>query len=358
MSDLEFRPYNENDFNEQRELFVSAFPETLETSLSHVEHYNWKFKTISSSPASYQYVAANNEGLVGYYAALPFSYIVQGKRRICGMVCDVMTHPKMQGKGIFTKLGRYSTNHLAESGLDFVSGYPIRPNVIAGHLKVGWTVAMKEPTYIRPISVKSLLNGRLTFLFVKLLDGLLWIYNSFFNLLVKPKAFSLNILSREEFLKSIEYDSFFAEWTKTQVNYLEKSRQFLSWRTSAPQTDYQFIVLKKNEKWIGLAITRMTTLKKVPTLAILDLMLLTDSMIEAAQLHQQIYKVAIRNKAELIACMMGRHWAARYKMLWNGFLKTPYVFSVILKPLKKEMTELLFANENDWHLMWIDSDDL
>ena len=357
MNNLEFRPYSEVDFTKQRALFTDAFPETIGTPLSLIEHYDWKFKKLPAQPASYQYVAVNDEDLVGYYAALPFSYIIQGQRKLCGMVCDVMTHPKMQGKGIFNKLGHYSTNHLAETGLDFVSGYPIRPHVIAGHLKVGWLVAMKEATYIRPINAKTLLKERLPSFVVGIVNFLLSIYNFLFNIRLNSQIYTTEVLSREKFLEANDYKSFYTEWTKTQKNYLEKTHEFMSWRTSAPETEYQFVVLKKNGRWSGVAITRKIALRQVPTLAILDLMMLNDSLSEVSRLHSQIYKLAIEKETELIASMISKKWASNYKMLTNGFLKTPYVFSIIFKSLKKEMSSLLFTDEKDWNLMWIDSDD-
>jgi hypothetical protein len=48
----------------------------------------------------------------------------------------------------------------------------------------------------------------------------------------------------------------------------------------------------------------------------------------------------------------------KHHMRKSGFIKSPYQFSFILKNLSKEYSNSFLKNEKNWHLMWIDSDNL
>ena len=96
------------ELDNQRELFIDCFPETIGTSLVTKEHYKWKFKSFPSGleAKSYEYTAYIGREMIGYYAAIPYEYVIQNKIVTSAMVCDVMTGIKARGKGVFTKIGR------------------------------------------------------------------------------------------------------------------------------------------------------------------------------------------------------------------------------------------------------------
>ena len=155
--DLSFDKFNAQiDLEKQRELFKECFPENDGTSIETDEHYLWKFHSHPSSPNSYEYIAKIDDNIAGYYAALPYEYIIKGNNYSVGMVCDVMTGIKARGKGVFTKLGLYSTEMLKNEGLAFTTGYPIRPEVIPGHIKAGWDKVFNLPLYISFLKVQLL----------------------------------------------------------------------------------------------------------------------------------------------------------------------------------------------------------
>ena len=56
--------------------------------------------------------------------------------------------------------------------------------------------------------------------------------------------------------------------------------------------------------------------------------------------------------------MMSKNSATEYKLNANGFFKSPFVFQLIIKNLTNEFTDEELFDEKNWHLMWIDSDDL
>ncbi len=358
--EAEYRAFSrETDYPSQRKLFSLSFPETRGTAVDTDAHYQWKFGAFPCPVHSYQYVAAELEELTGYYAAIPYEYSVDGKVLRCGMVCDVMTHPERRGKGIFTKLGKYATEQLAVEGLGFTTGYPIRPEVIPGHLKVGWKIVCELPMYLRPMGVTSLLPPALRFI-AALANPLLRVVQ---RLLVRAnKDYEVNVLSRDVFLGTVavgrEYANFLSAWLAEGKNALVKSPAFLAWRTAAPETDYRFLALRKEGELVGLAICRPTTLKNVESLAVLDFMVLEKHLHGAVALHVALGDLAVALGKDAVVCMSSRHWAGRYRFARCLYISTPAVFSLIVKKLDASIPDARLFAEDRWHLFWIDSDDL
>lgn len=350
--EMQLRSFQKSqDYGGQRQLFALSFPETVNTEISSDLHYSWKFETLPS----WQYVA-QDEAVIGYYAAIKYQYKIGPSFVSCGMVCDVMTHPERRGKGIFTKLGHFSTNALAEEKVAFTSGYPIRPEVIPGHLKVGWKIVLSLPVYVRIVSLKKLVPSilwPLSFLGDAFLKGIYFSFDLF-----RSKSYICEIFKQNDFLKLNDYEMFLKAWLMQQTNALIKDRSFLQWRTGAPQTEYLFLILRKKEKMVGMAIVREVVLKGIATLAILDIMILQEEWRGAGALHHKILRCARDRQLSLIAGMTSARWAWRYSFFRNFFIRTPAVFSLIVKELNKfPGSENLFRPEA-WHLFWLDSDDL
>jgi hypothetical protein len=355
--EIGYRAFNRNtDLNKQRKLFSLSFPETAGQSAGEISHYQWKFESFPYKNPSYEYVASEPEELVGYYAALPYHYQINRKEVVCGMVCDVMTHPDRRGKGIFTKIGHYSTNEMKKENLAFTTGYPIRPEVIPGHIKVGWKIVLEMPMYLRLVGVGSLIPKNIKFLapIINPLVRLLQCWTHF-----KKAGYEVSTLSRESFLKlePTLYNNFLHTWLNEQENSLIKSLDFLSWRTNAPHSTYYFLTLKKDQKIVGLSIARPMVLKGVESLAILDFMMLTDHLHASGVLHQYLWKLALGNKKDVIVSMTIPRLAKKYRFFHFLYVKTPAVFSLIIKKLSDNIADEDLFNQNKWHLFWIDSDD-
>lgn len=346
-----------SDYRQQRELFKLSFPETLNTPIISDQHYEWKFKNFPANPASYEFCSSYEGDLVGYYAALPYQYMIHNKKYLCGMVCDVMTHPKMRGQGVFTKLGVYSTTEMAKAEVDFVSGYPIRPEVIPGHIKVGWFIGFKEPLYIRVLAVNNLVKKKFLAPVYPLINFLVKSVQFAWNFILLKKG-EITLQTQSEFLSDTEYEEFFNEWSKKQNCYLIKDKNFIKWRTSAPHTQYQFFKLKDKNKVMAWAVCRITTLQGVPVLAILDLMAVSDSCAHLNKLHSELLSFACKSNLDAVVSMLSHELAVRYKFYLNLWVPTPAVFSIIFKIFNKNLNEEIFKKRSDWHLMWIDCDDL
>ena len=345
------------NLKEQRELFRECFPETLGTTIEKDEHYFWKFQSFPTKVKSYEYVTWSGDDMIAYYASIPYRYKCGENMFTAGMVCDVMTGIKARGKGVFTRLGHYSTDAMQQVGLDFVSGYPIRPEAIPGHLKVKWKIVFEMPIYIRFLKANSLLTRYKAGFLSPLANAGLWAYNGFFAA-KRSSGFTFDVLDKTGFFGLTDYTQFFEQWQSQIGNPLQKTMDFMRWRLGAPETEYKIITARKDGKLFGMAVVRKSEMEKIPVIAILDLMVLDGNEKCLPGINRVFKQIAKSENAEAIVTMMGKQWASKYRLLKLGFLKSPFIFSFIIKKLNQQIDDKLLFDESRWHLMWIDSDDL
>ena len=358
---IEYRVFDKpRDYRRQRELFQLSFPDTLGMPAETDAHFAWKFESYPTQTPSYQYVATEPYDLVGYYAAIPFTYSVDGKPTPCGMVCDVMTHPDRRGKGIFTRIGHFATGEMQREGLGFTTGYPIRPEVIPGHLKVGWKMVQPLPVYVRVLGVGSLLPRPLRFL-ARAIDPLVWLLQAW--TLSSPAGYDTEVLQRDEFLSRHsdgdgEYAVFLERWAGQHGNALLKTCDFLRWRTGAPGTQYLLVTLRHEKKLAGLAIVRPVRMKGVETLALLDFMVLKEHSQGSKALHNQLRYIARAYRKDVVACMCSSPSAKLYRFTRSAYIRTHLVFNLIVKKLDDRIPDDALYSPARWHVFWLDSDDL
>ena len=170
---LEMRPLEVNlpDIQMYFELFKAVFnePEVLTTRF-----LDWLYARNPVGPA-FGLNAWSDGELAAHYAAIPVVYLVDGRKTKGLLALNTATHPKHQGKGIFTKIGNAANELAAERGFEFVSGVA-NQNSTDGYLrKLGFTlispleakvgvgaVAAKEaPAVIRPFWDQPAFNWRL-----------------------------------------------------------------------------------------------------------------------------------------------------------------------------------------------------
>lgn len=360
---LNFRIFDpQESLIEQRALFKACFPESQQNGSATETHYSWKFHSLPHQPTAYEYAAWHQEQLVGYYAALPFRYKINDTVMTCAMVCDVMTSTTMRGQGVFAKLGAYATDALKDQSLDFCSGYPIRPEVLPGHLKVGWKVVFELPMYLKLLRVNSLLTQKKLDFLAPVVNTLIHGYQSTLQYFTCRKSnLQLHAYMGADFGEIKGYEGFYQAWQSSIPHALIKDPAFMNWRLSAPKAQYQVLAVYQQETLLAIAVVRKTNMQGIPCLAILDIMLkpgqLNDQKL-LGYLHRELTRVAVSVQAEALVSMLSKHWAKRYALIKHGFLKSPFVFKLIIKQLSTRSQGTDFLSEKNWHLMWIDSDDL
>jgi hypothetical protein len=354
--DLELKHFDcQSDLEDQRDLFKDCFPETSGEPIQETKHYFWKFHAFPALIKSWEYAAYIEKEMVGYYAALPYRYKIGQRETQVGMVCDVMTSSKHRGKGIFTKMGSYSTKELSSS-VPFTMGYPIRKEVIPGHLKVGWKIPFTLPLYMKFLKFNSLFQSKK----IGFLSPLGNLFISGFNFFIKTKINKSYSYSIVDTIDDVEnYDSFTAEWSKTIPNALIKDLKFARWRYSAPERKYNFLSIKnEHNKLIAFVAIRKILKEGVPSYGILDYQVLPNYNDCHGLINKILQEKAKVDGVEAIMTMMSSYSAKKQLLLRNGFIKSPFVFSLIIKNLTNEFSDEELFEERNWHLMWVDSDDL
>ena len=343
---------------QQRELFENAFPEHLGGPTASVEHYQWKFHGLPWNPQSYEYEAVEDDRMLGYYAALPYPYEIAGRPVTVGMVCDVMTHSQARGRGVFTELGRFALGELQATELAFVTGYPIRPEVMGGHMRVGWQVAFKLPMYIKPLRANAILSSKRLGWLAPIANAGIVAQRVALARLPATKGYTSAGGVPSGFLGSESFAELVAGWAASVPNHLVKSAEFYQWRLGAPGSHYQTFLAYRGREVVAAAIGREATLYGIPTFALLDLMVLPGHEGALTTLYREIERWALRGGAEALVTMISRSRARQYRLAHSGFLRSPYAFSLIVRSVSDAMAVESLAREADWHLMWIDSDDL
>lgn len=269
--------------------------------------------------------------MVGVYSAIPLTYKGPNGFFKVGLVVDVMTSIKARGKGIFTNLGFAATEHMEKQGMDILTGYPVRPEVLPGHKKVGWEFQEQMPVFVWPsLKLKALLLR-----FISFLLGLR------FEVLEDAKTLSLR-KDVEEFNASWE-----KEIARNKVSYVKQDHGFLNWRYSAPHLKYRAILaIDSKNKVQGIMTGREMNLRFIPSFAIADFRVLKVKAI-LALLAGVMWSNSI--KTVLVAGMYSSTMANLLKIKRFLVVPIPQKFWLILKPSK------LFQNKNalnNFYLSW------
>jgi len=340
---------------QQRDLFKDCFPETNGEAIQQEIHYKWKFHSFPGLFKSWEYASYIGTEMVGYYAAIPYCYKIGKKITPVGMVCDVMTSSKQRGKGIFTKMGTYSTNELS-SEVPFTMGYPIRKEVIPGHLKVGWKIPFSMPLYMKFIRMDTLLKTKKLNILTKPANIFIRVFNGFVRTKSNKKY---SFVLSTDVIEVKGYNAFAKEWSESVSNSLIKDLLFAKWRYGAPERNYKFLSIYNTfGKLIGFVSFRNIIKEGIPSFGILDYMVLPDYKDCHGLINKVLSDCAKNENVEVIMTMMSKTSALNYKLFRNGFFKSPFVFQLIIKNLTNEFSDEELFNENNWHLMWVDSDDL
>lgn len=347
----------ENEFINQRKLFAECFPENNGLLSGSDEHYFWKFKN-KSLENTFEYVAKTENELLGYYAALTYNYSIGKVPVKVGMVCDVMTGVKSRGKGVFTKLGQYSTECLKNENIDFTTGYPIRKEVIPGHLKAGWEKYFELPLFISLIKSKSLLqNRRIGYLFM-FIDPILYIISNYLGRTINNLKVSFEYYNNSNIDSITGLENFLLKWESECEISLIKRGNFLKWRLNAPGKSYQIITMCTAGEIIGYTILTEVIKDGVPSTAILDYIILNEYLPYSKYLLNKIYHHVLKVKSEAILLMTNKSTFKKYGFNKFLFLKSPYSFYLIIKSLSGKISTEILKDENNWNLFWLDSDDL
>ncbi|MEM8939338.1 MAG: GNAT family N-acetyltransferase [Bacteroidota bacterium] len=147
-------------FREAQAYDIPSIVELLRLSLGEslmpkTEAY-WRWKHVDNHFGSSKVLlAVDNEELVGVRAFMHWNWEQDGKVFRSVRAVDTATHPRYQGKGIFTKLTLSLLETCHQDGIDFVFNTP-NSKSLPGYIKMGWQEVGRMPVKVslkRPFSV-------------------------------------------------------------------------------------------------------------------------------------------------------------------------------------------------------------
>jgi len=318
-----------------------CFPEILGTAKEPLEYWLWKHG-INNEGVSSQYLFARvgpESVLAGFYAARRLTYVNPNGRMEVGLVCDVMTSPLFQGRGIFTQLGREAVNSFLVRDFDTLTGYPIRKNVLPGHKKVGWSFTDQLPVFVA--------HG----------GSIYWRIRSKWPKLQKFSVIScvpIGLISESGF------GGFYEKWKlKAQLqkwSYLELTDEFVRWRYSAPGVNYIASIARDiNGEVIGFAIGRRLKIGRLHFLVIGDIRVIDRVVVPLliANLRLQLENISG------IAGMFSDAVSKDLHLKRYGFIRTFKKFWLIqfTKKMLVSSVEVDTTLTNPY-LTWSDTDDI
>lgn len=324
-------------------LLNQGFPESKDSGLFSPEMLDWKFAKSGGLMNSLVGYVENSP--VSFYGVLPREYSFQGVIKTAGLVVDVLSIPVMRGRGLFVSSGHAVMNNLEKTEISCVIGFPIRPEVLPGHLKVGWQVRFPMPVYVYPIGARKTKGWRNTC--IRFLFKVLYVLFSPLRLAEHSEA---QLLDPMDFTCDPRVENFITNQSCSHNISIKKSSQFLQWRLSRPDAIYKcFNLGAKNTS--AYAICRVMDFEGFQSLAILDIDGSSKTTIK--QLMKHIIDYARSESCDLIAFCTNKSNFRRLGLRKLGFFNSPKKFQVITRATGD--SDVKFT-EKFTRLTWIDSD--
>jgi GNAT superfamily N-acetyltransferase len=328
--------------------------------------WRWEFIDNHAGPARL-FVAEDGGNIVGHYAVIPQRFLLDRELIPGSIVVDVMTHPDYRFQGMFAALGRYALERCStDPRLEFTTGYPIRPEVIPGHLKAGWRIRFKIGTWVMPLSSGRIMAGlsprigtirglRTLLATAPDLGMALWAH-----LALRRRGGT--VVSRTTRCDPALFGVF---WQRLRENpprhcmIQERTPEYLSWRFDAnPGRDYVYhTAVGAGGHLIGWVVSRIATLLDVEAMILVDACVLPGTHRDVVRaLVADVRKLAIEQRCPMLAVMVTQPNPFLGNLSSLGFVPTPHKFSFITR----ELAERTICSDDDlqWHLMWGDTDDI
>jgi hypothetical protein len=334
----------------RRQVFQVEDPEKQQP-----EFWDWEFNQGPEGPARL-FVAEDGDAIVGHYAIIPQDFVLGGEPAKGSIVVDVMTHPDYRFQGMFKKIGRFSLA-AASDGIAFATGYPIRKEVMPGHLSIGWVDHLKLPVMVRPLAWRGIAR-RFGVPFGAALDWLALPWRSARRLL-RPQVAGEERIVVLAGSDAGELAAVAAEGLVGISSHRIRSAGFFEWRYfGSPIWKYRIVGLRKGAELVAYVITRRVSLLGTDSLAIVDLGcrpgavrgldVLLDSEIERGR------SSGLAVAGAMISTGNVYHRALRRA----GFYPGPHRFSLIVYALQAACRQRLTDKANGWFLTWGDTDDV
>lgn len=324
-------------------LLGKAFPEAdFDTTFSK-DVLKWKFLVASRQMTCF--LGFYKSQPASFYGVLPRLYTSEGNEHTVGLVVDVLTSPEFQGKGLFVQSGQHVLSCLEQTSVSSVIGFPIRAEVLPGHLKVGWEVRFSLPVYVYPIGLGDSIGFK-----KKTLSSFFRMSAFLLRCRRKFPSGNFRVMDVQRFLNDSEVADFYRRTWNSKTLLLKKDTEFLRWRLSRPNTEY--VCFTYGEKTVNsCAIVRVMEMNGYQTVAIVDID--AESCSYSQAITENIINFAKEKRVDLIGVCMNKSLFKKLGLKQLGFLPLLSKFKVITR--KTGENDITF-DEATSQLTWLDSD--
>ncbi|MBU2578432.1 GNAT family N-acetyltransferase [Patescibacteria group bacterium] len=364
-SDIQWKlkPYKEGNENSILELAKKVFYEQPNDRFSEI-YWRWEFIKNPDGNAII-WVAEDNGKIVGHYAVIPRLLNINDESHNGSIVVDVMTDPDYRFQGMFTKLGKISLNDAGDKDIEFSYGFPVRKDVMPGHLKIGWKHTFDIPIYVYPINFMSItgyyIKNDIVNKFVSRLSkfGFNFVAKPISKLLSSAIAEKINVfLIKEIDYFTLDFDDLWQE-SKSYYNIAcLRTSKHLNWRyINHPYYKYNTLGAYFKNKLVGYIVFKQGNIFGFNMGLIVDLFVHPDYKDCCDILIQNVINIFKQNyDIDLIACMSTKYSVLTNYLKRNGFFKSSKVFWFIIHPNQSKSLSDTLINEKNWHLTWGDTD--
>ena len=296
-----------NDFSKS---YSRSFPEVKLNSTSILSFLNRKFQRLSEGRFHNISALITMDGRVASgYGIIRNKYSNYGKEISVGLICDVFTDPDFRKMGLFKKVSLLAIKRESLSETKFLIGFPIRNEVMPGHLSVGWR-------YIFDMHIW-------------------WAF---------PRIGSYKNISKNPDLDATMFSA-----QDRKISILPSS-EYLDWRFSLFEVDYYLIRVSNSADF---AIVRKSRIKRLPFTCIIFIQ--TTSIENSRNIVNKIRNFSLRlGTLGVIGC-----WNDSYAD--DLFLKTSGLnqSTKVQKVIIRELNSFECPNDEcEYRLSWLDSDTL
>ena len=307
----------------RRKVFGDVDPEKLDPAF-----WDWSFRD-GYAGEGLVFVAESDDRVIGHVAFVPQRYSTPAGAADGALAVDAMVDPAFHRRGVFSGLTRFSADELS-SRVAFCVGLQIRKASLGGMLAGGWSLIDRVPVLMKPLSVRNIARD--------------------FGFTLRVGA-SRDPNSDPHVREITTQDLRQFDRIDAKVNAQERTASFARWRyDERPGTAYRIDGWFEDGAVRAFAVHRMTTLKGMRTLAIVDAGSLDD---RSLGLLVRALCRSNRGEAALAAALMSHAHPARRALASAGFFAGPYRFNLLVQVFDERYRAAATA---PWALSWGDTD--
>jgi hypothetical protein len=290
--------------------YKMSFPEIKLTESELVNFINRKFQLLENSESHNIAALITDNGVIASGYGIVRNRYAQGDQNInVGLVCDVFTNANFRKMGLFKKVSLLAIGREQFAATNFLIGFPIRDEVMPGHLSVGWK---------------------------HLFDMPLW-----WGL---PRIGVLRNVTKNPDMSALTFNP------RKKGIALKLNDEFLKWRFSLFKVDYYLISVPNSRDF---AIVRKSKLKNIPFTCIVFMQ--STNKKNVRMLVREIRNLSLRlGTVGVIGCW-NKSYAEDLHLGSSGLKQSSMSQKVIVRELNNFRCPI---EEKDYRLSWMDSDTL